>query len=260
MTGPTPAAERLEELFAASLIFGLTADERVEFLELRAQHPSVDLQPIAEVIASLDEHHPALKDMPLPLHLRERILADAQRILPLAQSQHAGSGRTRSSNRLPWAISAVCASVMLVAVATAWMLWQGRLPGDPTLQREQLIASAHDLIQIPWADGPTPMPGAQGDISWSTSEQRGFMQFRGMRANNPTVEQYQLWIFDRNQDEKTPVDGGVFNIPSDGEVVVPIKPGLQIREPYLFAITIEKPGGVVVSDRSRLPLLAAVTP
>lgn len=260
MTNPILAAERLEELFAASLIFGLTADERVEFLELRARHPNVDLQPIAEIIASLDEHPPALKDMPLPLHLRERILADARRILPAAQNVSPGPQIRRPSSRLPWAISAVCATVMIVAVATAWMLWQERLPGDPALQRNQLIASAADVIQAPWADGPTPVPGAQGDVTWSTAEQRGFMQFRGMRVNNPTVEQYQLWIFDRNQDEKTPVDGGVFNIPSNGEVVVPIRPGLQIREPYLFAVTIEKPGGVVVSDRSRLPLVAAVTP
>lgn len=260
MTDPTPAAERLEELFAASLIFGLTVDERAEFLELRAQHPTVDLQPIAEVLASLDEHHPALKDMPLPLHLRERILADARRILPLAQEVKEGPRTRRTSNWLPWSISAVCAAMMLVAVATAWMLWQGRLPIDPAAQRNQLIASADDLIEVSWADGPTPIPGAQGDVTWSNAQQRGFMQFRGMRVNDPSVEQYQLWIFDRNQDEKTPVDGGVFNIPSDGQVVVPVRPGLKIREPYLFAVTIEKPGGVVVSDRSRLPLIAAVTP
>ena len=45
---------------------------------------------------------------------------------------------------------------------------------------------------------------------------------------------------------------------SNDEVVVPIHPALKVREPYLFAVTVEKPGGVMVSDRSRLPLLAAV--
>lgn len=86
------------------------------------------------------------------------------------------------------------------------------------------------------------------------------MLFDGMRVNDPSVEQYQLWIFDRNQDEKTPIDGGVFDIPSDSEVVVPIRAALKVREPYLFAVTVEKPGGVVVSDRQRLILTAAVNP
>jgi len=260
MSDPLPAVEKLEELFAASLVFGLTAEEHAEFVALRAQHPSVDLQSIAEVIAALDELHPASKDMPLPLHVRERIRADARQFLPLAQFTPAGSDAVRSSSRLPWVMSTVCAVLMLVALATAWTLWQGQQPGDPVLQRDRLIASAADLIRVAWTDGPTPVPGVQGDITWSTREQRGFMHFRGMRVNDPTIEQYQLWIFDRNQDEKTPVDGGVFDISSDGEVVVPIHASLKVREPYLFAITIEKPGGVVVSDRSRLPLLAAVTP
>jgi hypothetical protein len=39
---------------------------------------------------------------------------------------------------------------------------------------------------------------------------------------------------------------------------VPIDPRLPIGKPTLFAITVEKPGGVVVSKRERLPLLAQV--
>jgi hypothetical protein len=54
------------------------------------------------------------------------------------------------------------------------------------------------------------------------------------------------------------LDGGVFDIPTTGEVIVPINAKLQVREPFMFAITIEKPGGVVVSSRERLPLLAKV--
>ena len=79
-----------------------------------------------------------------------------------------------------------------------------------------------------------------------------------MPVNDQAQRQYQLWIFDRNQDEKTPVDGGVFDITSDGEVIIPIRAKLRVAEAYLFAVTIEKPGGVVVSSRERLPLLASV--
>jgi hypothetical protein len=45
---------------------------------------------------------------------------------------------------------------------------------------------------------------------------------------------------------------------ADGEVCVPIDARLPIGKPTLFAITVEKPGGVVVSKRDRLPLLAKV--
>jgi anti-sigma-K factor RskA len=76
--------------------------------------------------------------------------------------------------------------------------------------------------------------------------------------NVPTVQQYQLWIFDKNQSDKTPVDGGVFDITSDQEIIIPIQAKLRVQEAYLFAVTIEKPGGVVVSSRERLPLLATV--
>jgi anti-sigma-K factor RskA len=84
------------------------------------------------------------------------------------------------------------------------------------------------------------------------------MRFRGLPVNTPTKEQYQLWIFDRNQSEETPIDGGVFDITSAEEVILPINAKLLIQEAYMFAVTIEKPGGVVVSSRERFPLVANV--
>ena len=82
------------------------------------------------------------------------------------------------------------------------------------------------------------------------------MRFTGLRRNNPNVEQYQLWIFDARRDERYPVDGGVFDITHDGAEVVAIKATLKVNVPLMFAITIERPGGVVVSDRSRIAALA----
>jgi anti-sigma-K factor RskA len=83
------------------------------------------------------------------------------------------------------------------------------------------------------------------------------MRFGGVAPNDPTEQQYQLWIFDATRPEATPVDGGVFDIGESGEVIVPINAKLPVREAAAFAITVEQPGGVVVSDRSRLALLAA---
>jgi hypothetical protein len=44
------------------------------------------------------------------------------------------------------------------------------------------------------------------------------------------------------------IDGGVFDAPSTGEVVVPITARLRA----LFAVTVERPGGVVVSRREHI--------
>jgi len=83
------------------------------------------------------------------------------------------------------------------------------------------------------------------------------MKIGGLAANDPGEFQYQLWIFDQGRDERFPVDGGVFDVPSGAdEVIVPISAKLDVDRPYLFAVTVEKPGGVVVSSRERIAILA----
>ena len=75
--------------------------------------------------------------------------------------------------------------------------------------------------------------------------------------NDPSQSQYQLWIFDGTR-EKHPVDGGVFDVNEAGEVVIPIDPKLPVGQPTLFAITVERPGGVVVSDQGRIAMVGKV--
>jgi hypothetical protein len=105
--------------------------------------------------------------------------------------------------------------------------------------------------------------GASGQLLWDSDRQQGVMLIRGLAENDRQVTQYQLWIFDALRDERHPIDGGVFDISSsatrlaDGSVVVPIDPRLPVSEATLFAITVEKPGGVVVSDRERIVMVAA---
>jgi len=98
--------------------------------------------------------------------------------------------------------------------------------------------------------------GASGDVVWDPVKQRGFLRFAGLRPNDPHRHQYQLWIFDGERDQRYPVDGGVFNVPQDAsEVVVPIRAAILVHDAKAFAVTVEKPGGVVVSDRSRVVAL-----
>jgi hypothetical protein len=128
-------------------------------------------------------------------------------------------------------------------------------------QRETLIAGAGDLVQLEWAATEDPAArGAGGDVVWSSALQEGYMRFQNLAPNDPEQSQYQLWIFDptRADWEAKPVDGGVFDVKAGGEVIVPIDAKLAVRETALFAVTIEVPGGVVISERERLVLTAAL--
>ncbi len=91
---------------------------------------------------------------------------------------------------------------------------------------------------------------------WSSAQQRGSLRFVGLAPNDPTQYQYQLWIFDNARDQAFPVDGGVFDVASAGEVTVPVSAKLRVTEPAIFTVTVEAPGGVVVSKRERIVVTA----
>jgi hypothetical protein len=132
-----------------------------------------------------------------------------------------------------------------------------RVP-TPGERRAELLSQAPDARTIGWSATPDPAAkGANGDVVWSEARQQGYMRIRGLAANDPKAAQYQLWIFDGKRDQAHPVDGGVFDV-VDGEVVVPIRAAIRVFEPKLFAVTVERPGGVVVSKRERIVLTAAL--
>ncbi len=124
--------------------------------------------------------------------------------------------------------------------------------------RQTLLASEADVAQLAWtATKDSSALGAGGDVVWSARAQSGVMRIAGLRPNDRKRWQYQLWIFDKRRDQRYPVDGGVFDIPAGGgEVFVPINARVPVGEAVLFAITVEPAGGVVVSTRERIALLA----
>ena len=79
---------------------------------------------------------------------------------------------------------------------------------------------------------------------------------RCLPANDPRQAQYQLWIVDPARDADAPVDGGVFDIPATGTVVVPIRNPVAVNDPQAFVITMEQPGGVVVSKQQVVVAIA----
>jgi hypothetical protein len=96
-----------------------------------------------------------------------------------------------------------------------------------------------------------------GSLVWNSQRQEGYLEIQGLAEVDPGQGIYQLWIFDASRDERFPIDGGTFAVANSRiTTVVPIHPAIQVREPTLFAITLEPPGGVVVSDRKRILLTA----
>ncbi len=131
-------------------------------------------------------------------------------------------------------------------------------PVDPAVLQEdrRRLLSAPGSIRVAWAPfevpnaAPAEQAGVQGDVIWNDSIKAGYLRFVGLKVNDPKVEQYQVWVIDERGLEQK-VSGGVFNATADGEVIVPIHPGIEVGRVALFAVTIEKPGGTWVPDLKR---------
>ncbi|MFZ9967029.1 MAG: anti-sigma factor domain-containing protein [Steroidobacteraceae bacterium] len=257
------AGQRAEELLVDLEIDGLDASESRLLDELLIQ-TGLDRNHFARSAAAvtLASRMPLLE---LPSGLKSRLVEAGQRSVAQVSPMR---------RRHPWLESAAigwyaAAAMLLLAVGAWWPGLEGMVgSGTPAalaelvpaaLERERLLASGTDLFRWDWA--PTDDPAAQGlsgDVVWSAALQAGFMRFRGLQANNPAATRYQLWVFDADRDDRYPVDGGVFDMPAGAtEVVVPIRPGLPVGEAVAFAVTVESPGGAVVSTRERIVALAA---
>jgi hypothetical protein len=132
------------------------------------------------------------------------------------------------------------------------------VPPTPAEERAALMANSESLKITFGATKDPAAAGVSGDVVWDPVTQRGFIHLSGLAANDPKLRQYQLWIFDGGRDKRYPVDGGVFDVPSNAtEIVVPIHAALPVLSAKAFAVTVEKPGGVVVSGREHVVVLGA---
>ena len=124
--------------------------------------------------------------------------------------------------------------------------------------RDSLLTRDTASRTLVWtATADSSAKGASGDVVWSNRAQAGVMRIVGLEPNTTKRWQYQLWIFDRTRDDRYPVDGGVFDVPAGAsEVLIPIDARLPVGDAVMFAVTVEPPGGVVVSKRERIVLLA----
>jgi len=256
--------ERLEELLVSRTVEGLDPADDAELERLLAASEDADPALYDEaaawfLVGSVTEHEP------LPAEVGQRIVDRLEQEPPRVAPASVVPLQRRARRRwLPASTGWIAAAAALVlALAGWWPELQGTGALDPAAARDQLIATAPDLVRVEWSN--TDHPRAQrldgGYVVWSDTRQQGYMTFRRIPANDPDRHQYQLWVFDAGRSEQYPVDGGVFNAAKDGDdVVIPIHTKLPVKRATLFAVTLEPPGGVVVSDRDPILWIAKPAP
>lgn len=240
--------DRLLDLLVARATEGLSERDSVELERLLEEHDGlgVDDLDLAAAAAHLAFQGSGSAVEPMPFDVKRRALAAIDR--HLASRRTAPRRYLFNARSLGWYAAA---AMLLLALWAPWNRPPELRATRPTLdeQRQTLTGGAEDAIRAAWTTPELPEYAAvEGDVVWSGKKQAGFMRLRGLPVNNSDVAQYQLWIVDPTRDEH-PVDGGVFDIPAGvDEVIVPIDAKLEVLNPRAFAITLEQPGGVVVSD------------
>jgi len=287
---PPRDGDSLEELAAIAALEGkgvlsetqraLVDDERVRELEHAAgalftalvrsrdeQVPDSALSRLEDVLstqASADaqearhrgssHHHDTLRDVPQ----RQPQAATSPLELAANPSAQPASAVREGTGRLSVVSGWLAAAALLIATVVSYgriLSLENQLGlGPAESARGDLIATAPDVELLPWVT-----EGVTGDVAWSDARNEGFMRIEGLAVNDPAVSQYQLWIF-RGLDpaaEAHPVSGGVFDVSRDGEVIIPIDAQLKLGRAGVFAVTVERPGGVTVSERESIVLVAS---
>lgn len=265
MSTPLPNDERLSELLADRALHGLSEAEQAELQSLLDRHGLTGEEDAFDRAAAAAHLAMSPDPEPMPASLRRRLEAAADEFQTGGAENSSYDSRT-SGLRPSWRyrIGWLAAACLFLAI----LAWWPRLapPAEPTVvrERDRLIQSAPDLLRLTWGDfnsldeakAPPEIKGVKGEVVWSDREQRGFLTFQNLPVNDPGKEQYQLWIVDATRGLSQRVDGGVFDASRPGEIIIPITPKLRVHAAAGFAVTIEKPSGVVVSDMARRVVLA----
>ena len=273
--------ERLGELLMQRATGALSAPEADALAQALARLPQGEVArweaAAAELAAALASDDPATREL-LPAELAERIISNGEAMvraqpratgaLPVqapVQAQVLAPSARRSPGLLAWG------GWLAAAALALWIAAPRTVPSPDVaaagatgavdsvaLLRDSLLTRDSASERLAWtATADSAARGASGDVVWSGRAQRGVMRIAGLQANDRRRWQYQLWIFDKSRDQKYPVDGGVFDVPpGKGEVLVPIDARVPVNDAVMFAVTVEPAGGVVVSTRERIALLA----
>jgi anti-sigma-K factor RskA len=250
---PLHTKDRFDELSAGWALGDLTPQEEQEWAAL-SQEMGTGADLSLELLATsleIDSLQSSLQQPSAALLARlHRHAAASAAPANLLQSDVPAWRKWLSSPLLGWAAAAAIALSAILNLQPAAKI-------SPSQAVAQLRSQANDLIERPFS-GVGTYTAAGGTVIWSDRLQQGYMTLAGLPVNDPKKAQYQLWIVDPKRDE-APVDGGVFDIPSDGSaLVIPIAAKLALSQPQTFVITLEQPGGVVKSKQEKVVALAKI--
>ena len=275
MNTPQRKDDAFLDLLIKEATEGLSSDERYELGLLTQRFPSLDTHFAEDTIGALTVGMIG-KGERMPLGLEDRIIASAAEWSAPTQIASARARRDQKKvARAPIPSSAgwwSAAAALVLAVAG----WWPRLMNDPVNGpaamvanqtpvevRQELLESGR-AIRASWTPAAAEAEPLVGDVVFDPVSQRGFLTFRGIPANDPRLAQYQLWIVDAKRKQPEPVDGGIFNVTgapttSGQDVVIAFEAKLPVGQPAAFVVTMEQPGGVVVSKQEKVLALAKVT-
>lgn len=276
--------DKMLELLSDKAIFELSDAELAELAELEKEFPALDDDSFELAAASIGMLNLDTNEQ-MPAHLREKIASSAEQFFAARGQKNVAAAEPQTEkeelqktfafapkrsvwNWLGWLTAAAACVALAINIYTTRLNTEvvGTKPTPtatpeikltPAQEMERFMASNQDVVRSSWGDFDPKKPmNVQGEVVWSNTAQKGFIKFGNLPVNDKTREQYQLWIFDENQ--KHPIDGGVFDANEAGEIIIPIDAKIKVQKPKMFAVTAEKPGGVVVSPLEKVMAVAKV--
>jgi len=265
----SPELERLRELLADEILGQLDANDASELDSLRSRASEEQAAEIDRTFGELLVALMAQSDESMPADAKARLIERGSR--GDATGRSASNTEVKPPIQIPAVRSTmgpmgklgwIAAAAALALAATAW--WTRPTPIIPPDVPSPItrVATAPNTVRIELAPQGelAESVSEQSELLWNQDLQEGVLRLAGVPANDPTLVQYQLWIFDATRGEFA-VDGGVFDLTGQtetdeqGRLLVHFRPKLIVSDPAAFAVTQERPGGVVVTDQSGLILL-----
>ena len=246
----TKAYDRFEELDAGRALGDLSAEEVSEWMELASKRESEQSIAFDWITTELELNNSE------PCPLSSSLLTRLNDTIPaFTNSDSKEFSPTNLISIIPWLGWAAAACLLIF-----FNLPSSEAPLPPpeltAAQKLEALRDIPDTQRLDFSPASDPYSEISGEVVWNDDRQEGYMSLANLPVNDPTQNQYQLWIVDPERDE-LPVDGGVFDIPADSETaIIPIRNALQVSKPTVFVITLEQPGGVVKSKQEVVVALA----
>ncbi|MFZ9916579.1 MAG: hypothetical protein ACO3IB_14765, partial [Phycisphaerales bacterium] len=214
--------ERLLARAADAALFGDVAtldDERdaTELgIDLRYETEQFELAAAEFDLADLarSEREPMPAELATRLHaLADALHAPASPAIPM----RARRAPRPFSEKVAWIAAAAS---ITIAIASGWPVLREAMRAAPS--RGDFLDTHPNALRASWtATEDIHVVGTvAGEVRFDPATGEGELHIEGLAPNDPALEQYQLWIFDAERDERFPVDGGVFDVACEGRAVI----------------------------------------